>query len=113
MKEGGFVSFGQFVGVVDLVACVGRGDIKFTHQARHPAEDTGHHLNAFGSVGKAVREWYCLWVCGEAVEVWGELCAIAKPSVVSGEALNDNHDNIGLYPPAAEGSRHGEGRKGG
>ena len=31
MKEGGFVSFGQFVGVVDFVACVGRGDIKFTH----------------------------------------------------------------------------------
>ena len=113
MKEGGFVSFGQFVGVVDLVACVGRGDIKFTHQARHPAEDTGHHLNAFGSVGKAVREWYCLWVCRYFVEEGGKGLPIPKAGVVSSEALNDNHDNIRLYPPAAEGSRHGEGRKGG
>ena len=113
MKEGGFVSFGQLKCVVDFVICVGRGDIKLTHEARHAAKDTWHHFDAFGAVGIAIGEIEGVWVCGEAVEVWGELCAIAKSGVVSGEALNDNHDNIGLYPAAAEGSRHGEGRKGG
>ena len=42
--------------VVDLVVGVGRGDVKFTHEAGHATEDAGYHFDAFGSVGIAVWE---------------------------------------------------------
>ena len=107
MKERGFVSFGQVKCVVDFVICVGGGDIELTHEAGHPTEDTGYHLDAFRSVGKAVRELNRLWVGRYFVEVGGKRFPIPKTGIVSGEALNDNKNDIGLYPTAAEGSRHG------
>ena len=108
MKEGGFISFGQLVCVVDFVVGVGRSDIKFTHQAWHTTEDAGNHFDAFGSVGKAVRELNRLWVCRYFVEEGGKGLSISKTGVVAGKAFNDNKNDIGLYPTAAEGSRHRE-----